>query len=90
MTDEQFQASTLDIFSGEKPEDVPLFTSAASFRKEALHLFGVDELSTNELFEYFKDYKPLAVEWINDWYFSAYFNGSLLISHKNKFDIFKR
>lgn len=66
MTDEQSKASSLDKFSGERSEDVLMFTSSASFRKEALHLFGVDELSTDELFEYFKDYKPLAVEWIND------------------------
>ena len=66
MTDEQARASTLDIFSGEKSENIPMFTSAASFRRDALHLFGVDELSTNEVFEYFKAYKPLAVEWIND------------------------
>ena len=66
MTEEESKASSLDPLTGEKAEDVPLFTSAASCRKEALHLFGVDELSTNELFEYFKDYKPLAVEWIND------------------------
>ena len=36
------------------------------FRKEALHLYGVDELSTSEIFSYFKNYKPFAVEWIND------------------------
>ncbi len=38
----------------------------ASFRREALHLFGVDELSTQEVFDYFKDFKAFAVEWIND------------------------
>ena len=36
------------------------------FRKEALHLYGVDELSTNEIFAYFHNYSPFAVEWIDD------------------------
>jgi hypothetical protein len=36
------------------------------FRKEALHLYGIDELSTNEIFDFFKTYKPFAIEWIND------------------------
>lgn len=36
------------------------------FDKKKLHLFGTDELSTAEIFDYFKDYKPVAVEWIND------------------------
>jgi hypothetical protein len=36
------------------------------FRKDALHLHGVDELSTNDIFAYFDTYKPTAVEWIDD------------------------
>jgi len=36
------------------------------YRKEALHLYGVDDASTNEIFEYFKEYKAFSVEWIND------------------------
>lgn len=36
------------------------------FRKDALHLYGVDELSTNDIFAYFDSYKPTAVEWIDD------------------------
>ena len=43
------------------------------FRKDALHLYGVDELSTNEIFSYFNDYKPMAVEWIDDSSCSIYF-----------------
>lgn len=31
-----------------------------------MHLFGTDELSTQDIFDYFKDYKAIAVEWIND------------------------
>lgn len=41
-------------------------TTKAEFRKEALHLFGVDELSTQEVFDYFAEFKAFAVEWIND------------------------
>jgi hypothetical protein len=36
------------------------------YRKEALHLYGVDDASTNEIFEYFKEYQAFSVEWIND------------------------
>ena len=36
------------------------------YRKEAIHLFGVDDMNTSEIFEYFGNYKPFEVEWIND------------------------
>jgi hypothetical protein len=36
------------------------------FKKESLHIFGVDELSTQDVFDFFKQFKPFAVEWIND------------------------
>ncbi|XP_038060835.1 nuclear cap-binding protein subunit 3-like [Patiria miniata] len=35
-------------------------------RLEALFLSGVDEMSTQDVFNYFKDYDPSSVEWIND------------------------
>lgn len=61
MNEEQVKAA-----ANESVYDKDLLGAAASFRKDALHLFGVDELSTNEVFDYFKNFKPFAVEWIND------------------------
>lgn len=36
------------------------------YRKCAVHITGVDDLSTNEVFDYFNEYKPYCIEWIND------------------------
>ena len=42
-------------------------TSGSSlFRRDGLHLFGVDELSTKHIFAFFAAYNPYALEWIND------------------------
>ena len=57
MTEEQANEPVTDLTSLE---------TLSAFRREALHLFGVDELSTQEVFDYFKDFKAFAVEWIND------------------------
>ncbi|EFN59407.1 hypothetical protein CHLNCDRAFT_137920 [Chlorella variabilis] len=52
--------------------DVDLFESrrdpgvAAARRPEALHIYGVDLLSTGDILKYFADYGPKYVEWIND------------------------
>ncbi|XP_043910801.1 nuclear cap-binding protein subunit 3 [Protopterus annectens] len=35
-------------------------------RLEALHVCGVDEMSTQDLFEYFKEYPPAHIEWLDD------------------------
>jgi hypothetical protein len=35
-------------------------------KKDALHLFGVNDMSTNEVFDYLNKYRPYAIEWIND------------------------
>ena len=35
-------------------------------RDEAIHIYGVDVLSTGDVLKYFADYGPQAVEWIND------------------------
>ena len=36
------------------------------YRRDGLHLYGVDDLKTNEIFEFFADYNPYSLEWIND------------------------
>ncbi|KAG8184857.1 hypothetical protein JTE90_016202 [Oedothorax gibbosus] len=38
-----------------------------NIRLDALHMRGVDEMSTNEIFKYFGKYGPASVEWINDY-----------------------
>ncbi|XP_018603791.1 nuclear cap-binding protein subunit 3 isoform X2 [Scleropages formosus] len=35
-------------------------------RPEALHVCGVDEMSTQDVFGYFKEYPPAHIEWIDD------------------------
>merc|ERR1712168_344026 len=35
-------------------------------RISALHIRGIDNLSTADIFEYFEDYGPANIEWIND------------------------
>lgn len=35
-------------------------------RMEAIHMMGVDDMSTQEIFRYFKEYPPAHIEWIND------------------------
>ncbi|KAF4523505.1 hypothetical protein B566_EDAN004576 [Ephemera danica] len=35
-------------------------------RLDALHIRGTDDLSTQDVFDYFKDYGPASIEWIND------------------------
>ncbi|XP_032901757.1 nuclear cap-binding protein subunit 3 isoform X2 [Amblyraja radiata] len=35
-------------------------------RLEALHVTGVEEMSTEEIFAYFKEYPPSSIEWIDD------------------------
>ena len=36
------------------------------YRLNALHVRGLDKLSTTDVFEYFEDYGPASIEWIND------------------------
>ncbi|XP_074528849.1 nuclear cap-binding protein subunit 3 [Halichoeres trimaculatus] len=35
-------------------------------RMEAIHMAGVDEMSTQDVFGYFKEYPPAHIEWIDD------------------------
>lgn len=35
-------------------------------RLDALHIYGIDLLSTKDMLSYFKDYGPTYVEWLND------------------------
>lgn len=33
---------------------------------EAIHVMGVDDMSTQDVFGYFKEYPPAHIEWIDD------------------------
>lgn len=44
---------------GVKPTD-------KNIRVEALHLRGTEEMTTKDVFDYFKDYGPASLEWITD------------------------
>lgn len=37
------------------------------FRLNTLHVRGTENMSTEDIFNYFKDYGPAAIEWINDY-----------------------
>ena len=65
LTEENF-VSNNEVGPPQSAADSFLDASDGLFRKEALHLFGVDEMSTQEVFDYFKEFKAFAVEWIND------------------------
>ena len=51
----------VDLFETRKeaPPEVPR-------RPEAVHIYGVDLMSTSDVLKYFKDYGPTYVEWLND------------------------
>lgn len=36
------------------------------YRKDSIHVFGANNLKTEDIFEFFASYKPFAIEWIDD------------------------
>ncbi|KAJ9586285.1 hypothetical protein L9F63_020079 [Diploptera punctata] len=36
-------------------------------RLDAIHMRGTEDMSTQDIFDYFKDYGPASIEWINDY-----------------------
>lgn len=47
----------------EERKDVALHVQR---RLDTIYLYGTDDMSTDDVFNYFKDYGPSFVEWIND------------------------
>ena len=37
------------------------------YRPNAIHMRGTEDMSTQDIFDYFKDYGPASIEWINDY-----------------------
>ena len=61
MTAAAAACAVTDLFEERKdaPADLPR-------REEAMYLYGVDVMRTNEVLQYFEAYAPTFVEWIND------------------------
>jgi len=38
----------------------------ADIRSNVVHLYGTDTMNTNQVFEYFRDFGPAELEWLND------------------------
>lgn len=64
LTEKSFLNSPIE--PSYQPGVISLLSENDLYRREAIHLYGVDELSTSDIFDYLKEYKPVAVEWIND------------------------
>lgn len=47
------------FFSGVSPND-------GQIRLNALHMRGTQNMDTQQVFDYFKQYGPAAIEWVND------------------------
>ena len=58
-----------DLF--EERKEAPM---EAARRPEAVHIYGVDLLSTRDLLQYFGDYGPKYIEWLNDSSANVIFN----------------
>lgn len=48
-----------DVDQDQKP-------SGPQLRPEAVHLHGVDDMSTQDIKTYFSEYNPIKIEWVND------------------------
>lgn len=42
------------------------YSAIPRVRLEAIHMTGVDDMSTQDVFGYFKEYPPAHIEWIDD------------------------
>ncbi|XP_071445888.1 nuclear cap-binding protein subunit 3-like [Hetaerina americana] len=47
------------------------------YRLDALHMRGTQDMSTADVFSYFKDYNPASIEWINDYSCNVVWIGNL-------------
>ncbi|XP_031563282.1 nuclear cap-binding protein subunit 3-like [Actinia tenebrosa] len=47
------------------PKDTPKIPEG-EIRKDALHVYGIDNMSTKDVFNYFEEYGPESIEWIDD------------------------
>nr|CAD7568967.1 unnamed protein product [Timema californicum] len=59
VTDQQLK----DLYTSLKMEE----DSIKHYRLNSLHMRGTETMSTQDIFNYFKDYGPATIEWINDY-----------------------
>ena len=59
-------ATSLNMPAVDLLEDRKERGAAVERRPEAVHLYGVDRMSTKECLQYFEDYGPSRVEWLDD------------------------
>jgi hypothetical protein len=58
-TQHESSAANADLDHDTKP-------SGPQLRPEAVHVHGVDDMSTKDIEGYFSDYQPIKIEWVND------------------------
>lgn len=63
-TSQQVDVAALYSSLGIREEDVP--KDERGIRLEAVHIRGVKNMSTKDVFEYFQEFAPSSVEWIED------------------------
>ncbi|XP_015762406.1 PREDICTED: nuclear cap-binding protein subunit 3-like [Acropora digitifera] len=61
----QSDQETDTMLSSVNPKDLPPIPEGVA-RLDAIHVFGVDNMSTKDIFLYFDNYGPGSVEWIDD------------------------
>lgn len=53
-------------------------SSTGISRPESLYVHGVNNMSTQEIFNYFEDFQPMGIEWISDQSCNLFWNETLL------------
>lgn len=62
---ESLGISPEEVNNGLEPE--PDMNHGTHHRLEAIHLRGTEDMSTQDVFEYFQGHSPASIEWINDY-----------------------
>jgi len=60
-------------------------SDTSGVRLNVIHIYGVDEMSTQNVFDYFAEFAPSALEWIDDSSCMHDFNSSLVFMNDEKF-----
>lgn len=50
-----------------EPDTAETGSHVTHHRFEAIHLRGTEDMSTQDVFDYFKGHSPASIEWINDY-----------------------
>lgn len=63
VTDPHLSSSS---FPATLKEILAFFAAIPKVRLDTVHVCGVDEMSTQDIFAYFKEYPPAHIEWLDD------------------------